>query len=66
MTVRVPPPDIASEFMTVRLDERTLTWCVVDDDGTICETGFRSAAAAMRWADDHDDAATHDRIVRER
>jgi hypothetical protein len=32
-------------------------WRVVGDDGSICEDGFSTAAAAQRWIEDRSDLA---------
>jgi hypothetical protein len=51
--------------MTVQRDQITRRWVVVDADGTTVEDGFRTAAAARRWADDRCDQtleATRDRV----
>jgi hypothetical protein len=36
--------------MTVRFDEVSATWRVVDDDGVILADGFTSEVTAWRWA----------------
>ena len=60
--------------MTVRFDEVSARWRVINRDGGVIEDGFLSMSAAWRWVDDHSeddraDAVTHDRIsnaIRER
>jgi hypothetical protein len=41
-------------------DQVTVTWCVVDRDGSIIESGFTSNASAWKWADTDNEA---DQIV---
>jgi hypothetical protein len=36
--------------MTVRFDEVSATWRVVDDDGVVRADGFTAEVAAWRWA----------------
>jgi hypothetical protein len=50
--------------MTVRFDEVTATWFVVDG-GAVLADGFATNAQAWRWVDDRCDQVfeeTHDRI----